>query len=138
MEAELVGVDNVMNFVLWSKLFLYWQMQHYDEGMKSKALGKTNILLQDNTSSIQLEKYRKQSSIKRTRHINIRYFYITEKLQDKTVTAISHYLTKEMVSNSLSKPLQGSLFHVHQNSIMGLIEANEDQSFNEYKKHHKG
>ena len=58
MEAELVGVNNAMNFVVCSKLFFDWQMQNHDKGMKSKALGKTNILLQDNTSAIQLERYK--------------------------------------------------------------------------------
>ena len=65
-EAELMGVDNAMNFVVWSKLFLDWQMQHHNNRMKSKCLGKTNILLQDNTSAIQLERYGKRSSTKRT------------------------------------------------------------------------
>ena len=63
-------------------------MQQHDDGMKSKALAKTNILLQDNTSAIQLEGYGKRSSTKRTRHINIRYFYITDEVQDKIVIAI--------------------------------------------------
>jgi len=136
-EAELVGVDDAMNFVVWTKLFFEWQMQHHDDGMKSKNIGKTNILLQDNTSAIQLERYGKRSSTKRTRHINIRYFYITDKLQDKTVTAISYCPTKEMVSDYLSKPLQGSLFRIHRNSIMGLTEADEAISFNEYNKRRK-
>ena len=136
-EAELVGVDDAMNFVVWTKLFFDWQMQHHEEGMKSKEIGKTNILLQDNTSAIQLEQYGKRSSTKRTRHINIRYFYITDKLQDKTVTAISYCPTKEMVSDYLSKPLQGSLFQIHRNSIMGLTEEDEAISFNAYHKQHK-
>ena len=93
-EAELVGVDNTMNFVVWSKVFFDWQMQQHDKGMKSKALDKTSILLQGNTSAIQLERYRKRSSIKQTKHINIKYFYITYKLRDKTVTTISYYPTK--------------------------------------------
>ena len=109
-EAELVGVDDAMNFVMWSKLFLDWQMQHHNDGLKRKSLGKTNILLQDNTSAIQLKIYGKRSSTKRTRHINIRHFYITDKLQDKTVTAISYCPTKKMASDFLSKPLQGLLF----------------------------
>ena len=46
-------------------------------------LCKTNILLQNNISAIQLERYRKQSSTKRPRHISILYFYVTDKLQDK-------------------------------------------------------
>ena len=88
-ETERVVIGNAMNFLVWSKLFLDWQMQHHDTVVKRKALGKTNVLLQDNTSTIQLERLGKWSSTKRTRHINIRYFYIIDKLQDKIVTAIS-------------------------------------------------
>jgi hypothetical protein len=36
-----------------------------------------NLLLQDNKSLILLERNGKASSGKRTRHINIRYFFIT-------------------------------------------------------------
>lgn len=39
-EAKLVGVDDAMNFVVWSKLFFDWQMQHHEEGMKSKEMTK--------------------------------------------------------------------------------------------------
>ena len=136
-KTELVGVDDAMNFVVWTKLFFDWQMQHHEEGMKSKEIGKSNILLQDNTSVIQLEWYGKRSSTKHTRHINIQYFYITDKLQDKTVTAISYCPTKEMVSDYLSKPLQGSLFRIHRNSIIGLTEEDKAISFNEYNKQRK-
>jgi hypothetical protein len=39
---------------------------------------KDNILFQDNKSSILLENNGKASSSKRTKQINIRYFFITE------------------------------------------------------------
>ena len=79
-EAELVGVDDAMNFVVWSKLFFDWQFKDYNPSEPTSQIGKTNILLQDNTSAIQLEQYGKRSSTKRTRHISIRYFYVTDKL----------------------------------------------------------
>lgn len=104
-KAELVRVDDAMNFVVWSKLFFNWKIQNHDNNIKSKALGKANVLLQENTSAIQLERYGKQLSTKRTRHIKIRYFYIMDKLQDRTVMIILYCPMKEMVSNYLSKLL---------------------------------
>jgi len=89
--------------------------------------------LQDNTSAIQLERYGNRSSTKRTRYIAVRYFYVTDKLQDRTLTAISYCPTKEMVSDYLSKSLQGSLFRTHRNAIMGITEQDEAESFNAYK-----
>ena len=70
-EAELVGVDDAMNFVVWSKLFFDWQFKDYNPSEPTSEIGKTNVLLQDNTSAIQLERYGKRSSTKRTRHISV-------------------------------------------------------------------
>ena len=48
-EAELVGVDDAMNFVVWSKLFFDWQFKDYNPSESTSEIGKTNVLLQDNT-----------------------------------------------------------------------------------------
>ena len=133
-EVKFFRVDDVMNFMVWIKLFFDWKMKDYKEGTKSKDIGTINILLQDNTSAIQLEIYGKQSSTKFTRHINISYFYITFNLQNKTMMEISYCPTKEMVSDYLSNPLQGSLFCIHCNTIMGFTKAYKARSFNKYSK----
>ena len=39
-----------------------------------------NILYQDNKSTILLEENRKKSSGKRTRHLNIRHFFLTDQV----------------------------------------------------------
>ena len=57
IEAELVGVDDAMNFVVWNKLFFDWKFKDYNPGTPTSQLGKTNVLLQDITSAIQLERY---------------------------------------------------------------------------------
>jgi hypothetical protein len=62
MEAELVGVNDVMPQALWTRYFL--EAQGY--GMKE------SIINQDSQSSILLEKHGQASSRKRTQHINIR------------------------------------------------------------------
>ncbi len=67
-ESELVGVDNMMPIIMWTCYFLLSQGYGVIE----------NLLLQDNKSSILLERNRKASSGKRTRHINIVYFFITD------------------------------------------------------------
>jgi hypothetical protein len=67
-ENELLGVDNMMPIILWTCYFLL--SQGY-EVIK-------NLLLLDNKSSILLERNGKASSSKRTRHVNICYFFITD------------------------------------------------------------
>ena len=50
----------------------------------TKAQGrefKGNLLNEDNTSTIRLAKNGKRSSGKQTKHINIRYFFATDKIK---------------------------------------------------------
>ncbi len=60
-DSELVGVDHMMPIICWTCYFLLSQGCGIIE----------NLLLQDNKSSILLERNGKASSGKRTRHINI-------------------------------------------------------------------
>ncbi len=72
-ENELVGVDDMMPIVVWSQYFLIAQ-----------GYGVTqDLLLQDNQSSILLERNGRTSSGKRTQHIIIRYFFITNRVNMK-------------------------------------------------------
>jgi hypothetical protein len=103
------------------------------ESALSKFMHETVILQQDNTSTIQLEKNGKQSSTKRTRHINIQYFYVTSKVKNEDMHIV-YCPTKEMVSDYLTKPLQGSLFRTHRNSIMGVSEKELSRYQDEYVK----
>ena len=84
-EAELVGVDDTMTFVMWAKYFFEAQAVDLPENPKLKDLDKHNIIEQDNTSAIQLERNGKRYSMRQTKHINIQYFYVTDKIKDRTV-----------------------------------------------------
>ncbi len=81
-----------------------------------------NLLLQDNKSSILLERNGKASSGKRTRHINIRYFFITDRVNMKEVS-IEWCPTKDMVADFMTKPLQGSHFRRFRDIIMGKVRS---------------
>jgi hypothetical protein len=65
------------------------------------------------------------------RHINIHYFYVTSKVKNGDVRIV-YCSTKEMVSDYLTKPLQGSLFRIHRNSIMGVSEDELSRYQDEY------
>jgi hypothetical protein len=107
-EAELVAVDDAINIVLWTRLFLEAQ------GYKVK----TNYLYQDNKSAILLEKNGKKSSSKRTRAINIRYFFVTDQ-SEKGNVEVEYCPTGEMVADFMTKPLQGPAFEKFKALIMG-------------------
>ena len=88
-----------------------------EQGWKDSA----TIVYQDNTSSILLERNGRSSSTERTKHMNIRYFYVTEQVKKKAVH-VTHCPTEEMVGDFFTKPLQGSLFVKMRNYIMGSEE----------------
>ena len=98
-EAKLVGADDITSLILWTQLFMEEQGYPIDR----------NILYQDNKSAILLERNGKQSSSKRTRHLNIRYFFLTDQLE-KGNLEIEYCPTDAMVGDYMTKPLQGTKF----------------------------
>jgi hypothetical protein len=67
-----------------------------------------------------LERNGKASSSKRTKHINVRYFFITDRIS-KGEVRVEWCPTKEMVADFMTKPLQGSLFRKFWDVIMGAL-----------------
>jgi Reverse transcriptase (RNA-dependent DNA polymerase) len=106
-EAELVGVSDVLPQVIWTRNFLL-----------SQGYGvRDSVIYQDNKSAILLEENGKGSSSKRTRHINIRHFFITDRIAGKEVS-VQYCPTSQMVSDFFTKPLQGALFRKLRSAIM--------------------
>jgi hypothetical protein len=108
-EAELVGVDDLMPQVLWTKYFL--ESQGYAV--------KDSIVYQDNQSTMLLAKNGKSSSGKRTRHINIRYYFVSDRVKSKEVS-IEYCPTGDMTGDFFTKPLQGSKFKKFRDGIMNV------------------
>jgi hypothetical protein len=109
-ESKLVGVDDMMSLIIWSRNFL-------------KAQGYVmvdNILHQDNRSAILLEQNGKMSSGKRTKHIAIRYFFVTDRIRSGEISP-KWCLTGEMIANFLTKPLQGAMFWKFRDLLMGVV-----------------
>jgi hypothetical protein len=102
----------MMPIILWTFYFLLEQGYRVIE----------NLLLQDNRSSILLERNDRASSSKHTRHINIRYFFISDQVNMKEVT-INWCPTKQMVADFMTKPLQGYQFRNLRDYIMGRIRS---------------
>ena len=74
-EVELVGVDDVSVYVLWTMLFIE------EQGYKVEK----NIVYQDNKSAMLLEENGRRSAGKRSRAINIRYFWMTDQIKKGNV-----------------------------------------------------
>ena len=107
--GELVSMADVLPQALWTRYF-----------MEAQGYGVTTILNQDNQSAIKLAENGKASSGRATRHINIRYFFITDCIAKKEI-GIQYCPTKEMVADYFTKPLQGELFYKFRDQIMGVV-----------------
>jgi len=113
-ESELVATDDASTMILWTRLFLE------DQGYPIEK----NILYQDNKSAILLEENGKKSSSKRTRALNIRYFFLTDQIE-KGNLSVKYCPTNEMLGDYFTKPLQGRKFKEFRDVIMGYINFNE-------------
>ena len=107
-ESELVGADDAAQMILWTKFFMEAQGYPVTE----------NILMQDNKSTIQLLENGKRSSSKRTRAINIRYFFLTDQIE-KGNLKVEYCPTTQMWGDYMTKPLQGSLGTNMRRKLMG-------------------
>ena len=107
-EAELIGVDDAITMILWTKLFMEKQGYEIDE----------NIIYQDNKSAILLEKNGRKSAGKRSRAINIRYFFVTDHVEKGNVS-IEYCPTDDMIADFMTKPLQGQKFRDFRSDILG-------------------
>ena len=108
-EAELIKADDAMPQMLWTRYFLEAQGYGIDE----------NILYQDNMSAMLLEKNRKKSSTKNTKHINVRLYFINDRVETGDVV-IEHCPTEKILGDHLTKPLQGALFRKFRAEIMNI------------------
>ena len=63
-----------------------------------------NVIYQDNHSVIILENNGKRSSSKRTRHTNIRYYFITDRIM-KQETSVEFCPTFDMIGDYFTKAL---------------------------------
>jgi hypothetical protein len=75
-------------------------------------------LFEDNLSTIALIKSGKSNS-SRTRHIAIRYFFISDKVLSKEVE-VEFMPTDSMLADILTKPLQGSLFKKFRDLLLNV------------------
>jgi hypothetical protein len=114
-EAELVAVDDAMPMVLWTRYFL--QEQGY--------VVEDTELLQDNQSTMLLEKNGCASSGRRTRHINIRYFFVADRVKRNEVS-IKYCPTDDMVGDFFTKPLSGAKFRKFRRIILNLQDNDND------------
>ena len=95
---------------IWTRNFL--NAQDYDV--------TKNTIFHNNKSAMILENNGKSSSGNRTKHINIRYFFVTDIIKKGEVT-VDWCPTYDMTGDFFTKPNQGLLFRQFHDMIMGVV-----------------
>ena len=113
-EGEIVGVSDYLPNVIWARMFLKEQGFIVDE----------NILYQDNQSAIKIEENGKRSSGQKTKHMDNRYFWIKDRLNSENIK-IRYCPTEKMIADFFTKPLQGNLFRLFRDIILGYKHISE-------------
>ena len=75
-KAKLVGVSEILTQFIWTRYLLEDQVDQIE----------SSIVYQDNMSEILMEKNRLGLSSKRTHHINMRYFFKTDRVWSKELS----------------------------------------------------
>ena len=108
-ESELLSVSEALPQIIYTKEFL-------EEILNCNVPA---VLMQDNTSTIRLIEAGRPLS-ERTRHINIRFFYVHQYVSSG-ILKIQHCPTKSMRADGFTKPLQGKEFIEFRDYILGHI-----------------
>ena len=66
-----------------------------------------------------MEKNGRGSSGKRTRHINIRYYFVTDRINADELS-VEYCPTEMMLADFYSKPLQGKMFRLFRSILLNL------------------
>ena len=116
-ESELLSIVDVLGVMIWRKYFM--EAQGYMIG--------SNLLCQDNKSTILLAKNRRMSAGKASQHIHHIFFLITDKMEKGDVS-VEHRVTEEMWVDGNIKSLQGAEFRLFRSKVMGIPENYDDEA----------
>jgi Reverse transcriptase (RNA-dependent DNA polymerase) len=109
-ESELVGISDALSQVLWTREYLI------SAGLD---IGPA-IIYQDNQSTMFLGN-KGRSTSERSRHIKIRYFFVSHYINAKEIV-LQYLPTADIISDILTKPLHGSLFIKLANKLTGVTK----------------
>jgi hypothetical protein len=115
-ETEIVATGECLPQCTWFRYFRIAQGEPIRE----------DIIMQDNKSTMLSQKNRHFSVGKGSKHIHIRYFFATDKIEKKEIRLI-YCPTDKMIADYSTKPLQGAKFIEFRDLILGIIKCDYDQ-----------
>jgi hypothetical protein len=120
-EAELVGVSDAIGDAL-----------HIAQILQELKYSTVPIAHQDNQSTIELIHRGRPTT--NSRHIDIKYFFVHD-LVKRNAIIIQYTPTNEMVSDILTKPVQGKQFVYLRSRLMGHVHPIEGSVMNHEGSH---
>jgi hypothetical protein len=105
-ETELIAVDDALLMAQWTREF-----------MRDQGYDLETIIKEDNKRSMLLMKNGRLSSGKRTKHLDIHYFYEKD-LLERGIVKIEHCGAEDMIADFFMKPLQGRKFRIMRDLIL--------------------
>ena len=120
-ETEIVSTGERMPKCTWFRYFRIEQGEPIVE----------DLLMQDNKSTMLLQKNGLFSVGKGSKHIHIRYFFVTDKIEKKELKLI-YCPTEKMIADFSTKPLQGSKFIEFRDQMQGIRAEDYDDYKRQY------
>ena len=115
IEAEIIGIDDVMPQITWTQYFLEAQGFQVNN----------NIVYKDNQSTMQLAKQQNQIKWKTNKTYKYKIFFVTDKIKSGEVN-VEYCPTEMMVADFYTKTLQGKLFRIFINMILNINDPDID------------
>jgi len=84
----------------------------------------SNVIYQDNQSAMLMEQNGRNSCTGNSRHVDIRYFFVKDRINNKEVM-VKYCPTYIMLADFFTKALQGSTFKLLRDVIMGHMTVDE-------------
>ena len=108
-EAELIGADNSMPQMLWTRYLIEAQSFTVEK----------NVLLWDKLSSVLLDRNGMEYISNWTKHIRVRCYSINDPISEGDIV-VKHFPTGIMLADHFTKPLQGALYQKIRSEIQGI------------------
>ena len=100
---------------------LHTTVQWAKKIMQEQGYNMDTIIKEDNKSTMLLMKNGRLSAGKRTKHLDIRYFYVKD-LLDRGIVELEHCATGDMIADFFTKPIQGRKFQMLRDIILNRKE----------------
>ena len=108
-EAELISANDAVGEAISIRNYLIWRGYSTNPAIIGQDNLSTKSVLENGINSI-----------KRMKHLNIKYFFVKDYIEDGQIE-VKYIPTNDMIADVLTKPIQGKQFKKLRNQLLGSI-----------------